>query len=67
METVTYSVTTPRASGAVTFRVHPNSHAEFLIAHQTAPYYRVAFKRFTRLEAVRHWVEKRYSFKELPR
>lgn len=66
METVTYSLITPRASGAVTFRVHADSHAEFLIQNETAPYFRIAFKRFTRLDAVSHWIGKGYKFEELP-
>ena len=66
METITYFLPTPRAAGAVTFRVSPDARAEFLIHNETCPYFRVAFKRFVRLDALAHWIAKGYMFKELP-
>ena len=66
METVTYFLATPRAAGAVAFRVSQDARAEFLIHNETCPYFRIAFKCFTRLDALTHWKGKGYRFQELP-
>lgn len=66
METVTYFLATQRSSGAVTFRIDNDSRAEFLIQSETCPYFRTAFKRFTRSDAIVQWRQKGYHFERMP-
>jgi len=67
VETITYALYTPRASGAVTFARDPrDDEREFLIHGETAPYFRKAFGGMFRRKALRHWIRKGYTFEELP-
>lgn len=81
VDTITYWLATPRASGGVTFiagHARPIPEAfpremmldqmikgETLVSKKTAPYFRKAFGGMNRTQAVKHWADKGYQFKRI--